>query len=267
MKNTLKLTHISILLLILLFGGCQKCKKEVKPDPCANTKRVTADFMISEIIPYTDPYWLPNDTDTSGTLYTKFTALADDCEYEWTLGNEIITTKSFSRRDFPIGVPIEITLKVKRPKDKITSQYLECFPGDKAMGEKTRTFVCQPPKIERITGKYYGVDTDRLNQQYLIEIYQQFYNPTYPDDFKYRTKGIPTQNCDLEYDRYWGGYNQVFFDFGMATTYEATTACLTPKVLFNFKKDSVIIRYWAQVQPGDNYETRVEKIFKGKKIQ
>ena len=262
MKNTLKLTHISILLLILLFGGCQKCKKEVNPDPCATTKRVTADFMISETIPYTDPYWLSNDTDTSGTLYTKFTALADDCEYEWTLGSETITTKSFSRRDFPIGVPIEITLKVKRPKDKITNQYLECYPGDKAMGEKTRTFVCQPPKAERIIGKYYGTDIDRPNQPYTIEVYPIYrYNST--EILTLKTKGIISQNCDLQYSENWYGYNQTLF----SGAFYDFPSCLTPISLFNLKRDSVKIRYYPQAKEGYDFETRIEKTFKGKKIQ
>ena len=48
MKKPLKYTFIGVLLLLTLFGGCSKCKKEVKPDPCAGYKSFSADFKMTE---------------------------------------------------------------------------------------------------------------------------------------------------------------------------------------------------------------------------
>ncbi len=263
--TTMKYT-IFISVWLLLFGGCQKCKKDPAPDPCLNTKRVTADFMISETATAdNDPYWLPNDTDTSGTYSTKFTALAEDCEYEWTLGRETIREKSFSRSGFPQGVPIEISLKVKRPQNKITSQYRECFPGDDAQDEKTRSFTQFGANLlPRIIGKYYGADIDKPNQLYTMETYPIF-NRQFPQDLDgIKIKGIVRQDCDLYYDDISYGYNQILF----FASYVNQPECLTPNILFNrMKNDSVKITYWVQAKEGNDFETRVKKIFKGKKIQ
>ncbi len=254
---------IFISVLLLLFGGCQKCKKDPAPDPCLNTKQVTADFMISETTPFDDgTYWLPNDTDTSGTYSTKFTALAEDCEYEWTLGRETIREKSFSRNGFPQGVPIEVSLKVKRPQNKITSQYRECFPGDDAQDEKTRNFVQADPRLlPRIIGKYYGADIDKPNQPYTMETYPIYLRG---DIDGIQLKGMVRQDCDLYYRDISIGYNQILF----LRYNSGQPSCLSPNVLFNrMKNDSVTITYWPQAQEGNDYETRVKKIFKGKKIQ
>jgi predicted Abi (CAAX) family protease len=48
---------IFISVLLLLFGGCQKCKKDPAPDPCLGYKPMSADFrMIQTLNPLSAEY-------------------------------------------------------------------------------------------------------------------------------------------------------------------------------------------------------------------
>ena len=127
---TMKYT-IFISVWLLLFGGCQKCKKDPAPDPCLGYKPMNADFKMTQTLSLSynneRPDWVKNlevDTVLAGA-FVNFEANQDLDVYEWRVGNDNRTwnTKKFSLSFFALAdegirvpVSINITLKGKRTK-------------------------------------------------------------------------------------------------------------------------------------------------------
>jgi len=128
-----------ILVLGIIVSLLQSCKHDPE-DPCKSLRPVSAAFTIYETFPYVTPSaWKPYDTDTIRTFGATFTAVEEGASYEWTIGSETIRTRSFYRQDFPINVPIPVTLKVTKNPNR------NCFPTDSGVATKTRRFVLTTP--------------------------------------------------------------------------------------------------------------------------
>ena len=142
MKNTLKLTHISILLLILLFGGCQKCNKEVCP------QATTAKFKVYETVQYSTALNNDGTTKPKGQYYSyhkfegdtinmysvavTFEALETDpnATFEWKIGFDDRIKKekqfslTFSEKDLGVLRELDIQLVVRKAPNT------KCNPTD-----------------------------------------------------------------------------------------------------------------------------------------
>jgi hypothetical protein len=260
-----KLLYISLIATSVLLAGLGCKRQEPKPDPCKDIKPLSADFMISEVAPYDDEDWKDNDTDTIGTYRAKFTATCEYCEYEWTLGAETIRTRSFVRTNFPLNSPIEVSLKVKAKN--LPRNYFDCVKDRKLEDEKTRTFVNVKPG-RRYLGKFYGADTDRPNEPYMIEVYMIVSNPGYSNETEdIYIKGLVKPNCDCgTIDSYIvSGFQQSLLPSN------CTGECMKPIVLFNFEtNEEVTITYHLFGEYDWDIKDRPKiatKTFKGRRIQ
>ena len=152
-----QLPFLSLLALIGAFVfSLEGCGDDPKPDPCAKEKPVTADFLIYESFGLALDGWKNYDTDTVATFGATFLALEKNATYEWRLGSETITTRSFYRSNYPRGKTIDISLKVtKSPNTK-------CFPSDDGIDFKERTFYTTPDFgcSSLVTGTFRGSDED-----------------------------------------------------------------------------------------------------------
>lgn len=246
------------LFLLLTNLGCKR--QEPQPDPCRDIKPLSADFTISEAPPFNaGEFWTDNDTDTIGTFGAKFTALCENCEYEWKLGSETFTTKSFYRQNFPDSIPIQVSLKVKAKN--LPRNYFDCVKDKKLEDEQIRTFV----KVihgRRVFGKYYGVDTDRPLEPYTIEVYEIIYSPLQSVTY---VKGMIKPNCNCEI-------------FDSSTTYgfeqslislNCIGECMAPIARFNFETNELVtITYYTRTEEDNKVVVSKEpKIFKGRRIQ
>jgi hypothetical protein len=150
MKNNLS-NYIIKLFVVLLTGTfvfVASCKKE-EPEPCPcddpyniecpnydsclTKHEVNADFEMSFTNFYGEKFLVHNVV--SG--YIKFEALEENAEYEWTLGTETFTTKSFVRHFnvVPEATWLNVTLKVTKQPDTT------CFPADDGLAFKSHNFM------------------------------------------------------------------------------------------------------------------------------
>lgn len=109
--------------LLFTVVSCSRCGgDEPTPDPCRDIKPVKAEWNAFEPgvgLSVSDTLWdYSFSSDTMFSADWAFNAHCIDCEYEWTIGREIVKTKMFSRNRFPSDTPVPIKLKVKRKKDK-----------------------------------------------------------------------------------------------------------------------------------------------------
>ncbi len=140
-------------------------------DPCFGLGEVSADFFIYEAIDtgqgeFTSPeaydirkiYWPIEyyDTDQVLTFGAYFEAKIEDADrYEWHIGSEIITSRSFYRQDFPLGASIPVTLIVEKKPN------LNCFPYDDGRDTLTRVFKkAESYSGAKIWGTYFVKDLD-----------------------------------------------------------------------------------------------------------
>ncbi len=144
MKKPLKYTFIGVLLLLTLFGGCSKCKKDV--NPCLGVKK--ANFKMFEIVK--DSLF---ETDKALTYnYVVFQADEDYESYTWTIGDDptIRTTKKV-RVFFPEPtIPLTIRLVAKRKPRP------DCIPNDDGIDTIEKTFQAVKYNDALILGKYQG---------------------------------------------------------------------------------------------------------------
>ncbi len=151
--------------------GLNSCKRDkdctdpTNPDcenynPCHNSKKLTADFDIYKIRNYRSN-WIPYDTDSIFAIDARFVAKETGMQYEWTIGTETINTQAVTRKNFPIGVGIPITLRVKR-KDGF-----ECHPND-IFAVKTRIMRVVNFNDLRIEGCYQGANSDNPNDTFTV---------------------------------------------------------------------------------------------------
>ena len=105
---------------------------------CSCAKETSADFDIEEIHAY--GYDWEKRSITDSTFKEKniaFTAKAENANYKWYIGNEVLDTKSVVRyfsSDF-IGQTIQVTLVVRKKPNFI------CFPNDDGYDSITKTVV------------------------------------------------------------------------------------------------------------------------------
>ena len=176
MKNSLKYIYASILLILALLAGCQKCKKEIKPDPCLGVKK--ANFKIYEKV-------VDSLFETDKALKNNFIIFQADEDYEsyeWKVGNDARTwkTKKMSLRFADITIPLEIRLIAKRKPRP------DCIPNDDGVDTIVKPFQIVSDEKSQILGEFQGYSQegtslvgDPLNT-FKISIYQE---PGYPVEY------------------------------------------------------------------------------------
>lgn len=152
----------------LVFGiaSCKReCNDPTNPDcenynPCHNSQKLTADFDIYEIRNFRSN-WIPYDTDSLFSTTARFVAKDNDVEYEWKIGTETIATKEVTRKDFPQGVDIPITLTVRRKKG------FNCYPND-SIATRTRIIRTVDLGQLRFRGCFQGYHSGNPNDTFTV---------------------------------------------------------------------------------------------------
>jgi hypothetical protein len=182
-----------------------------------------------------------------------FTATEEDAVYEWTLGAETITERSFTRSGFPRGENIKVTLKVSKNPN------LSCFPEDDGKDTITRVFYVTPSWDNSLfQDEFEGFHTDKPKEKFTITIDDYYRIPNDPVDQSFIRIINLGPNCDI------GGfliqeraYKENYF--------KDTPDCLNPigiMRIFGPKNDSIKIKYTIKKAP-DDFVNRVPKTFIG----
>ena len=291
--TTMKYT-IFISVLLLLFGGCQKCKKDPAPDPCLGYKPMSADFKIIETLRQPNGIngaengiWvekLEMDTILAGAS-VSFEANQDLDAYEWRVGGDSRTwdTKKFSLSFFAlsadaIGMPvsINITLKGKRTK---TEKDSICNKNPKYEEIITKTLVVMP-RYSRpaFAGEYEGYSSDKPTEKYVVQIKHtppKQGEETYNQSGKYELYFYNFNNgCKpIKGDqRWWNSFDETSYNggtFNSGFIYDVNYNCNIGNAIFflNKAKDSLTINY-ANVTIISGVSNNGNKVtFKGKKIK
>jgi hypothetical protein len=254
MKYSVIRIVVACLLVICLFGvltfsGCGGGE----PNPCKELHQVTADFNIYE----TRDFKLPDDyvffdADTVASNYLIFEAAEEDATYEWTLGAETITTRSFTRNSFPRGKNIEVSLKVtKTPNTK-------CFPKDDGQDVVTRKFYTNTDFNcgSRINGSFKGHEVDDPNNERVVDIETCKPSPAKPDFVNVRLNNL-VSGCEIVgFLDSFAGYKHLYFS-GTTHCKEAAGIARIPLAY----PDSINIEY--EIDDANNPSLRVKKKFKG----
>jgi len=196
-----------------------------------------------------------------------FSAFEDDAQYEWTIGAETITQKSFSRTSFPGGAIIPVRLIVKKTPNK------ECFPDDDGCDTVIRYLYTlryinetHTYNIDVISGKYKGHNNDNPFKDFTINIQSDYVKPGGDSvwDMKTKIDGL-IGSCELyDWDLSKKTYKQYYF--AMYYNYD----CLNPKgllTIFGKNNDSILIEYSIQKLPGSSHvKERIGKTFTGVRI-
>jgi len=238
------------------------CGDDIKPDPCAKEKPVTADFFIYEAFSFTKELedWKDLDTDTVNSDGVNFVAKEKGAIYEWTLGAETITTRSFYRENYPRGESIEVSLKVNKKPDK------NCFPNDDGDDIKVRNFYTTKKSWcdSRLDGTYRGADDDAPTaiREITIEICAP--NLTQPSLSESLRINNLTGGCDIfGFGIYQPGYTQL--GFGSAG---GGTPCLVPvgvARLDSINRNLVTI-FYSRLESVNSFK-RINKKFVGTRIK
>jgi hypothetical protein len=256
-----KLTFFVLLALLGAFVfSLEGCGDDPKPDPCAKEKPVTADFFIYET--FGNPIlegWKNVDADTVAAYGVTFLAAEKNAVYEWTLGAETITTRSFYREKFPRGQNLDLSLKVTKTPNK------NCFPNDDGVDFKRRSFYttidfgCS----SRINGTFRGTDEDAPNDVRDVTFEICAPNVVRPDLGKDLRINNLTGGCDIFDFLEQPGYTQLGFSFP-----GGGTPCLAPvgvARLDSLDRNSIIIIY-TRIESSVS-EKRIKKKFIGKRIK
>ncbi len=199
---------IFISVLLLLFGGCQKCKKEVCPAP------TSAKFKMYQPLYYYDGY------DNDKKIYTpEKTYIADEdvffmestitfeaedsmaTSYEWKIGDDsrVFTTKKFSLRfkENDLGAVRQLDIRLIIKKTPVS-----CNAGDNGIDTLVRkvNFINGRTELEKwaMYGKYLGYNEDEPNKKFTIEIKREIrpsavYEDVYGIGLNYVVNLLP--NC------------------------------------------------------------------------
>jgi hypothetical protein len=145
----------SFLLLCLVALSCSRCKEEcddptnpecpnyVAPDPCANSREVSAEFVIEERPNILEPYWVETDT-TLNTRRIQFRAKIEDAtEYKWYIGSQVYSSPKVELffDNTWTGSSIPITLVVRKTPD------INCFPYDDGYDSLKKVFFISTSPI------------------------------------------------------------------------------------------------------------------------
>ena len=148
---------------MLALGACKKekpCKDPSNPkcenyDPCYGKKAPSADFIIGQSSPQSyfgmKPYEFISDDTIFAPFYRNidFMAKEEGAEYEWKLGAETITARSFTRGFSNAGYGrYTATLTIRKEVDN------SCFPEYTGTATFTKNFEIRPFYEFPIVGKY-----------------------------------------------------------------------------------------------------------------
>ena len=251
-------TYVQLSIALIALAFLTSCGGE-EPNPCAEEKPISADFRIEETFQLA--HLLPDsfefhDTDTVNTNYVMFTALEDSAEYEWQLGSETITTRSFTRYGFPRGENIQISLKVSKMPN------LDCFPDDDGEDKVNRSFYVTEQFIcgTLATGTYVGYDIGDEDNVRTVSIDVCYDYPDNPFDNRDLRLVYLVEGCDIygfgnRYARY------KYLDFGG----NGTRNCLNPTGVAKISgpnNDSIRIEYEID-RTTDDYQNQINKTFIG----
>lgn len=216
-----------VLIIIFLLNGC---KKKEEPNPCTGKQRVSAAFNMYEFSPIEHtpsgpiPPALPLiDTDTLLRYEMMFEAKQEGLSYEWTLGTETITEKSFVREGFPYNTPITVTLKVRGIPDE------KCFPGDDAIDVQTRTFVRIRGTCEniKITGAYKGTYSDAPKDTVTLDINACGPKACISCDSTFIIMNLFSKGCKAEANpSYYVGFKQFSAQFATPNGIDGRNECV-----------------------------------------
>lgn len=230
-------------------------------DPCYGRKRVSAAFKIQETI--TDPqipeFWGDFlDTDTVISYAVQFTALEEDAEYEWHIGSEVLTGKSVTKTNFPLGRTYPITLIVKK------APYSVCFPKDDGKDTLTRMMYMVDKKYRSpFLGTFKGLVTNPVDTL-TIRIAEEQANIGGIIENVWIPYNWGCKNNDCHFENGAGGnftYKKMYYSY----PYVAEN-CLSPSGVFEIKgkaNDTLIINYKELKVPFGKYEERVTRKFVG----
>lgn len=264
-----KFLKILMLPFLLLLVACPEEEVPVKPDPCDGEVPFSADFHIYEAHESFPENWVYYDTDTVGIPSVIFHALNDNANYEWHLGSEIITERTFTRMYFPINEFIPVTLIARRKKDT------GCFPDEKEIDTVTRYFYtlgitedgCYENNVNE--GTFVGYNNDNPDSLFQIE-YDICFKPNggtsvFDNELKlnYLINGLTIESKHF-WRRHVGSYKETY---AISYIYDK----YAPEVLiriFGKGNDSIRVDYNLQRKPGVEYlKDRIEKTFIGWRLK
>lgn len=229
--------------LVFLLEGCGD--EPQKPNTCKDLSPISAKFTITESFQGGYPNgWKVYDSDTIGSQYVTFTALEEGAKYEWTLGSETITKKSFSRYGLPIGQNVTVSLKVTKEPNKA------CFPTDDGVDYLERKFYVNNNCIKTpLDGQFEGSHVDEPGTKFTINIDFCYLPQGYNRDFIRIINLSPSCEGISDYDEY--GYKQAYFYMG---------ACLFPSGIMRVsgsKNDSIRLEYTRNRNTNGDRETKI----------
>jgi hypothetical protein len=247
-------------LIIFFTIALQGCGDDPKPDPCEKERPISADFFIYET--FGNPIlegWKNVDADTVAAYGVTFLAAEKNAVYEWTLGAETITTRSFYREKFPRGQNLEVSLKVTKTPNS------NCFPDDDGVDFKRRSFYTTVDFgcSSRINGTFRGADEDAPNEIRDVTFEICAPNLVRPDLGNDLRIDNLTGGCDIFNFLEQPGYTQLGFSFP-----GGGSPCLAPvgvARLDSLDRNSITILYTRIISSTN--ENRISKKFVGKRIK
>jgi hypothetical protein len=156
---------------------CKDCTDDTNPqcpnyNPCKNFEEPTGRILnpIGFSSNWSDSFGMFDIGDTllgkNGLCAIYCIAEDTNCEYEWKIGSETLTTRSIKRYDVPLYTPIEVTLKVTKKDPN------NCIPIDRRIKYSKRIFY-GIEEVEGMTYRYYGkwkgYYTDEPNKEVVVE--------------------------------------------------------------------------------------------------
>jgi len=190
MKLTLK--HALLTLCVISLGLFQSCKDDECPcqdetnpacenyNPCWNRKRVSADFVISNILTINTPDWWEDELNPDiafarGKVAFKAIESSKNAKYTWKLGTETISGRSFVR-NFNNTIQtkendIPITLIIEKEPDP------DCFHNDDGKDTITRYIHFIESPCDYLTNGDFKVLFEGENDSVVVGI-RNWYQPS-----------------------------------------------------------------------------------------
>lgn len=261
----MRVTRIGNIIFFLAVGvisvWLQSCKDDCQDptdptcdnyDPCYGKEKTSAYFIVEESL---GDKWIECDTivGRGNVSAVRFTATQEADSFIWTLGSEIIHSKSFVRKGFPQKEHIPVSLivinknpnKICHPLDDgrdTFSRVLYTWGSESYWDEINKKYVIDNPLP--IQGKYQGYFNSNPKNQVIVSL---------EDTSRYCSK-LQYEYLMLKSINLPNGYFQPCIDdencgfFGGGWTKRATAATLEMRIYKtdyynNFQKDSVYQLY------------------------
>ena len=183
----------SLLLLCLVALSCSRCKEEcddptnpdcpnyVAPDPCANSREVSAEFVIEEMYDASPPSFQEVQNvvcdhsvqpgSITGTSLIRVRPKQEGLNCTWILGSDTIHSSEYSFV-FPASLcagTYPITLITSGNPDST------CFPNDNGQDTVTRFVQLYPFEDQEIWGKYRVADVTNPTDSFDVSIRMEFF--------------------------------------------------------------------------------------------